>query len=194
MQLTTVMGVLIVGWSILTLMKHHAGVVMPPLHPVFTAESTGWLAGFPKIVGALGISVAFGHTLLAMSGEESLAQVNREIEAPKLKNLMRAGFVIFLYSMLLTSLISFLAVLIIPDGKRVATYIVPNGQHYETNMPQVDYLRPGDVTGQSQGFLLAIPHGESPSRHKRNDKGWRRHRLFMSSVTMAATATISSTD
>ena len=65
--------------------------------------------------------IAFGHTLLAMSGEESLAQVNREIEAPKLKNLMRAGFVIFLYSMLLTSLISFLAIFIIPDGKRVMT-------------------------------------------------------------------------
>ena len=38
--------------------------------------------------------MAFGHSLLAMSGEESLAQVNREIEAPKLKNLLRAGRVI----------------------------------------------------------------------------------------------------
>jgi hypothetical protein len=81
----------------------------------------------PASLGALGILIAFGHTLLAMSGEESLAQVNREIEAPKLKNLLRAGFVIFLYSMLLTSLISFFAVIIIPDGKRVMTMVVANG-------------------------------------------------------------------
>ena len=50
-----------------------------------------------------------------MSGEESLAQVNREIAHPKLKNLERAGFVIFIYSMLFTSLVSFFAVMIIPD-------------------------------------------------------------------------------
>ncbi len=43
-----------------------------------------------------------------MSGEESLAQINREIEAPKLKNLLRTGFIIFIYSLLLTSLVSFL--------------------------------------------------------------------------------------
>ena len=53
--------------------------------------------------------------------EQSLAKVNREIEAPKLRNLLKAGFVIFLYSLLLTSVVSFLAVLIIPDGKRVQT-------------------------------------------------------------------------
>ncbi len=48
--------------------------------------------------------IGLGHSLLAMSGEESLAQVNREIAHPKLKNLERAGFVIFVYSMLFTSL------------------------------------------------------------------------------------------
>ena len=53
-----------------------------------------------------------------MSGEESLAQVNREIAHPKLKNLERAGFVIFIYSMLFTSLVSFFAVMIIPDAER----------------------------------------------------------------------------
>ena len=53
-----------------------------------------------------------------MSGEESLAQVNREIAHPKLKNLERAGFVIFIYSMVFTSLVSFFAVMIIPDAAR----------------------------------------------------------------------------
>jgi hypothetical protein len=53
-----------------------------------------------------------------MSGEESLAQVNRELEYPKHQNLVRAGFVIFAYSLLFTSLVSFFAYAIIPDKAR----------------------------------------------------------------------------
>src|SRR5438128_10733190 len=53
-----------------------------------------------------------------MSGEESLAQVYREIAAPKLRNLKRAALVIFIFSMLFTSLVSFFAVMIIPDIER----------------------------------------------------------------------------
>jgi amino acid transporter len=162
MQLTTVMGILIIVWSAITLAHHHDNLQAPPIHPVFTGDSEGWLAGFPRIVATLGIMVAFGHSLLAMSGEESLAQVNREIEAPKLKNLMRAGFVIFIYSMLLTSLISFLAVLIIPDGKRVATYIVPDGQEHTELTPQVDFLRGGDGAGQAWGYELTRTAEERP--------------------------------
>ncbi len=128
MQLTTVMGIIIIIWSIVTLAMHPEKLHMPPFHPVMTAESSGWLEHMPRLVGMFGILIAFGHSVLAMSGEESLAQVNREIESPKLKNLLRAGLVIFIYSMLLTSLISFFAVLIIPDGKRVANYIVPDGK------------------------------------------------------------------
>jgi len=56
--------------------------------------------------------------VLAMSGEETLAQVNREIEHPKLKNLEKTGLVIFIYSLLFTSLVSFFAVMIIPDSVR----------------------------------------------------------------------------
>ena len=70
------------------------------------------------LIGLIGILMAFGHSILAMSGEESLAQVNRELEYPKHKNLMRAGFVIFLYSLLFTSLVSFFAYAIIPDQDR----------------------------------------------------------------------------
>src|SRR5258708_33868136 len=70
------------------------------------------------LIGLIGILMAFGHSILAMSGEESLAQVNRELEYPKHKNLMRAGFVIFLYSLLFTSLVSFFAYAIIPDKNR----------------------------------------------------------------------------
>jgi amino acid transporter len=73
-------------------------------------------------LGLIGILMAFGHSFLAMSGEESLAQVNRELEYPKHKNLMRAGFVIFVYSLLFTSLVSFFAYALIPDDVRISTY------------------------------------------------------------------------
>ena len=172
MQLTTVMAVIIIAWSALTLVLHHTGLAVPPLHPVFTQASqdptrmpsAGWLEGFPRLLGAMGILVAFGHSLLAMSGEESLAQVNRELEAPKLKNLLRAGFVIFLYSMLLTSLISFLAVAIIPDGKRVTTQVVLNGHKADTagvDYQVVDYLRKGN-NGRDWGYRIADDSGDIP--------------------------------
>jgi len=76
------------------------------------------VANAGMLIGLIGILMAFGHSFLAMSGEESLAQVNRELEYPKHKNLMRAGFVIFLYSLLFTSLVSFFAYAIIPDKDR----------------------------------------------------------------------------
>jgi len=58
-----------------------------------------WLAhtALPQL-GVVAIFIALGHSVLAMSGEESLAQVYREIESPKLKNLKKAGLVIFVYS------------------------------------------------------------------------------------------------
>jgi hypothetical protein len=170
MKATTVMGIVIIGWSVLTLLIHPERLRLPPVHPVFTSDSTtgregslGWLAGLPGLVGMLGVIMAFGHSLLAMSGEESLAQVNREIQAPKTKNLLRAGFVIFLYSMLLTSLISFFAVFIIPDGKRVTTTIVPNGAAPDApSVVQVDYLRKDDATGQLWGYKIENPWAAYP--------------------------------
>jgi amino acid transporter len=70
------------------------------------------------LLGLIGILMAFGHSFLAMSGEESLAQVNRELEYPKHRNLMKAGIVIFVYSLLFTSLVSFFAYALIPDDVR----------------------------------------------------------------------------
>ena len=74
-------------------------------------DQVNWLS----LIGVLGIVVAFGHSILAMSGEETLAQVYREVESPKLQNFKKAAFIVFIYSLLLTSLISFFAVMIIPD-------------------------------------------------------------------------------
>jgi hypothetical protein len=58
------------------------------------------------LLGLIGILIAFGHSFLAMSDEESLAQVNRELEYPKHRSPVRAGFVIFVYSLLLSSISS----------------------------------------------------------------------------------------
>src|SRR3954447_1991029 len=77
-----------------------------------------WLSLF----GIAGIIIAFGHSILAMSGEETLAQVYREVESPKLKNFKRVGFIVFAYSLLLTGSMNFLAVMLIPDRERMTTY------------------------------------------------------------------------
>jgi amino acid transporter len=122
MGVTTVMIVVMILWCGATLWIR--GATLPPFDLHFSDEALGWLGGggWQKQIGAIGILIAFGHSILAMSGEESLAQVNREIAYPKVPNLIRAGFVIFLYSMLMTSLISFFAVMIIPDDVRMSTY------------------------------------------------------------------------
>jgi amino acid transporter len=78
--------------------------------------------GFLRTIPILGFFLAFGHSILAMSGEETLAQVYREIEAPKMKNFKRAAFIVFVYSLVLTAGVSFLAVLIIPDEVRMKFY------------------------------------------------------------------------
>jgi amino acid transporter/nucleotide-binding universal stress UspA family protein len=78
--------------------------------------------GFLRVVGILGFFIAFGHSILAMSGEETLAQVYREVESPKMKNFKRAAFIVFIYSLVLTAGLSFLAVLIIPDEVRMKFY------------------------------------------------------------------------
>src|SRR4051812_21876133 len=121
MGITTVMVVILIGWCLLTL--GHTGFHAPPAplptnmkldHDFFGWLNGTWLSRLTFVI----VLVGFGHSVLAMSGEESLAQVNREIESPKLKNLERAGLVIFLYSLLFTSLVSFFAVMIIPDNVR----------------------------------------------------------------------------
>jgi amino acid transporter len=119
MQITTVMVVMLIVWCLYTILtKGYQPVPLPTIKNIHLApDAMGWLKGWTA-VPAVAILIGFGHSLLAMSGEESLAQVNREIASPKLKNLERAGFVIFIYSLLFTSLVSFFAVMMIPDTDR----------------------------------------------------------------------------
>jgi len=122
MIVTTVMVVILLIWCTITVLR--APIVMPP-NPLapgvvpLNKESLGWLNGtWISHLTLIIVFVGFGHSVLAMSGEETLAQVNREIEHPKLKNLEKTGLVIFIYSLLFTSLVSFFAVMIIPDKVR----------------------------------------------------------------------------
>jgi amino acid transporter len=126
MQITTVMVVILMLWAFYTVFRN--GSQLPPL-PIpsnlhFSPEALGFLKNtdLAKSFGLFGILIAFGHSVLAMSGEESLAQVNREIASPKLRNLKRAALIIAVFSFVFTGIGSLLAVMIIPDEVRVPIY------------------------------------------------------------------------
>jgi amino acid transporter len=122
MYVTTVMVVLMIIWCGYTLWVR--GAHLPPLPRLsnlsYANDALGWLrhTSLPYTVGFIGILVGLGHSVLAMSGEETMAQVYREIEHPKLRNLEKAGFVIFAYSLIFTAGVAFFAVMIIPDSVR----------------------------------------------------------------------------
>jgi amino acid transporter/nucleotide-binding universal stress UspA family protein len=149
MIITAVMGVVIIGWSCVTLAvrANTGGVIndvpleprlVPRVNPATGEEDDplGFLHGTKmatairnhtgtdwfSLFGLIGLFMAFGHSILAMSGEETLAQVYREVESPKLPNLKKAAFIIFLFSLVLTGGISFLAVLLIPNQDRLMVY------------------------------------------------------------------------
>jgi amino acid transporter/nucleotide-binding universal stress UspA family protein len=118
----SVVAVLLLGWSGLTL--YQRGFTLPPFTPVFSQEALGWTVHFPwlKAVGFVGIIMAFGHSILALSGLETLAQVYREIEDPKVQNLKKAVVLIFVFSVLFTGLLTFISALIIPPDLIAGKY------------------------------------------------------------------------
>ncbi len=128
MQITTVMVVILIAWCLLTIaVKGYQPVPAPsPANMHFGNDALGWFNGthIPD-VAVIAILIGLGHSLLAMSGEESLAQVYREVEAPKRKNLLRVGLIIFGYSLVFTAMVSFFAVMLIPDDQR---------QQYQDNL------------------------------------------------------------
>jgi len=126
MYVTTVMVVMMVAWCCYTIVVK--GGHLPPWPHLrnisyLTGEhggALGWLryTSLPYKIGLIGILIGLGHSVLAMSGEETMAQVYREIEHPKLPNLKRAALVIFLYSLVFTAGVAFFSVMIIPDSVR----------------------------------------------------------------------------
>ncbi len=125
MQITTVMVIILLVWGVYTVFLRGAQLPPSPIpsHLHFSDDALGFLKGRGlPIFGLFGVLMAFGHSILAMSGEESLAQVNREIEHPKLKNLKRAAIVIAIYSLIFTGGATLLASMLIPTYERTVIY------------------------------------------------------------------------
>jgi amino acid transporter len=121
-QITTVMVVVFLIWCPITLLlapKIHIPPAPLPQNIQFAPEALGWLRGtiFAKM-GLVMVVVGFGHSLLSMSGFETLAQVYREIAYPKLKNLKITGTIVCLYSVIATGSITLFAFMIIPENMR----------------------------------------------------------------------------
>jgi amino acid transporter len=123
MQIMTVMVVMFLLWCFVTLIAKGPAQIPPapsPSNLQFNEESLGWFHGtFWPTIPIVAIIIAFGHSLLSMSGFETLAQVYREIAAPKLKNLRITGNIVCLYAALSTGLITLFAAMIIPDKVRL---------------------------------------------------------------------------
>ncbi len=123
MQVTTVMVVLLLGWGAVSVLVK--GSSLPPwpvpanLH--FSQEALGFLkhSSLARTFGLFGILMAFGHAILAMSGEETLAQVYREIASPKVKNLKRTALIMAIYSLAFTGISALLVVMLVPDNVRM---------------------------------------------------------------------------
>jgi len=126
MQVTTVMVGTILLWAPLTLLIRGKPNLPPaplPANLHFSSDALGWLKGtsWPDIA-AVALLIAFGHSILSMSGFETLAQVYREIGHPKLKNLRRTANIVCGYALFSTGVVTLLAMLIIPDEVRPRYY------------------------------------------------------------------------
>src|SRR5580700_5585585 len=123
MQITTVMVVILLIWCPLTILLKDRWHSLPPA-PIasnlnFSPEAQGWFKGtFWIQIPMVAIIIAFGHSLLSMSGFETLAQVYREIAYPKLKNLRIMANVVCWYAVICTGVITVFAAMIIPDDVR----------------------------------------------------------------------------
>ena len=122
MQITTVMVVMLLIWCPLTLLLRGTANWPPPPTPAnihFSPEALGWFQGtFWPTIPMVAIIIAFGHSLLSMSGFETLAQVYREIAYPKMKNLKITANIVCWYAVVSTGFITVFATMIIPDNLR----------------------------------------------------------------------------
>ncbi|HSP67327.1 MAG TPA: APC family permease [Bryobacteraceae bacterium] len=122
MQVTTVMVAILLIWCPLSMALQDKWKLPPaPIasNLMFSDDAQGWLKGtfwmqWPVVM----IIIAFGHSLLSMSGFETLAQVYREIASPKLKNLKIAANIVCVYALIGTGVVTLFAAMLIPDGER----------------------------------------------------------------------------
>ncbi len=121
-QLTLVLAVVLFIWSIITIATK--GFHLPPFSIHLSPDSLGVLKNvdWVRTIGGIGVLVGMGHAILAVSGEETLAQVYREIEAPKLHNFLKAGMIIFVFSFIFTGINSLFASMIVPQNELIGKY------------------------------------------------------------------------
>src|SRR5262249_87070 len=117
MQITTIMVVALVIWCPLTIFlggRVHLPPAPVPANLRFGDTALGWFKGtiWPSIP-VVALMIAFGHSLLSMSGFETLAQVYREIAYPKMKNLRITANIVCWYALVCTGVITVFAGMII---------------------------------------------------------------------------------
>ncbi|HEX5226391.1 MAG TPA: APC family permease [Bryobacteraceae bacterium] len=123
MQITTVMVAILLVWCPITIILKDRWHDLPPLptpgNLKFADDAQGWFKGtFWLQIPTVAVIIAFGHSVLSMSGFETLAQVYREIAFPKLKNLRITANIVCWYAVFSTGVITMFAGMIIPDSIR----------------------------------------------------------------------------
>src|SRR6516162_2017589 len=123
MQITTVMVVILLIWCPITIGLKGRWENLPPApvasNLMFSDDAKGWFKDtFWLQIPMVAIIIAFGHSLLSMSGFETLAQVYREIAYPKLKNLKITANITCWYAVFCTGVVTLFASMIIPDQER----------------------------------------------------------------------------
>jgi amino acid transporter len=125
--ITAAMAVIVIIWGIVTLLLKDEPFFshLPDFHLNLREDAFGWLTDVDwiKTVTVAAVIIAFGHSLLALSGLETMGQVYREVEYPKLVNFKKAYATIFIFALIVTPSISFLGVMLIPDDIRHTVYI-----------------------------------------------------------------------
>jgi len=154
MKVATFMVVTMIGWSLVTILIRGSRGLPPaptPEHFKFSRDALGWLqATEVSTIPLFILIIGFGHSILALSGEETLAQVYREIAHPKLQNLKKAAITIFVFSAIFTSAVSFLAYALIDDTHRPA---------YQDNLISgiaMQLLGPYELRLLFQGFVVLV--------------------------------------
>ncbi len=121
MQITTIMVVALIVWCPLTILlsgKFHLPPAPLPRNLQFGPTSLGWFKGTTLWqIPLIAMTIAFGHSLLSMSGFETLAQVYREIAYPKMKNLKITANIVCWYAVVCTGVITVLAGMILTSAE-----------------------------------------------------------------------------
>jgi len=117
MQITTIMVVALIIWCPLTILlsgKFNLPPAPLPRNLQFGATALGWFKGTTLWqIPLVAVTIAFGHSLLSMSGFETLAQVYREIAYPKMKNLKITANIVCWYAVICTGVITVFAGMIL---------------------------------------------------------------------------------